>query len=131
MAVIERFDVEDEASFQTALLHVKSRLITAGFSSIEASRFLTAVSELARNILKYADKGWLEVNQVQRLNRKGIKVAAVDQGKGIEDIPLAMSDSYSSSGTLGQGLPGAKRLVDEFDIESSSQGTRVTIVSWC
>jgi serine/threonine-protein kinase RsbT len=130
MTDLDSIEVYDEMSFQTSILRVKAKLKEAGFNQLEQARFLTAVSELARNILKYAGKGWIEVNQVQKLNKLGIKVIAKDQGHGISDINLAMSDSYSTSGTLGQGLPGAKRLVDEFAIESSSAGTQVTLISW-
>lgn len=130
MTDLDSIEVYDEMSFQTSILRVKAKLKEAGFNQLEQARFLTAVSELARNILKYADKGWIEVSQVQKLNKLGIKVIAKDQGHGISDINLAMSDSYSTSGTLGQGLPGAKRLVDEFAIESSSAGTQVTLISW-
>lgn len=130
MTDLDSIEVYDEMSFQTSILRVKAKLKEAGFNQLEQARFLTAVSELARNILKYAGKGWIEVSQVQKLNKLGIKVIAKDQGHGISDINLAMSDSYSTSGTLGQGLPGAKRLVDEFAIESSSAGTQVTLISW-
>lgn len=122
--------VNNEMSFQIALINIKNELETIGFKSFEASKFLTAVSELARNILKYASQGVLEVYPLYGLNKKGLKVVAIDRGQGITNIDLAMSESFSSSGTLGQGLPGAKRLVDQFHIESSSLGTKVTVTSW-
>ncbi|WP_117234165.1 anti-sigma regulatory factor [Vibrio maerlii] len=126
----ERYEVNDEASFQTALIEVRTNLAQTGFNEIQAAKFLTAVSELARNILKYAERGWLEVTPIHHLNRSGLQVDAIDFGQGIDDIEKAMSEHYSSSGTLGQGLPGAKRLVDEFDINTSPQGTTVRVRSW-
>jgi serine/threonine-protein kinase RsbT len=129
--MMERYDICDEASFQTALLGVKHLLDKRGFNPVQAAKLLTAVSEIARNILKYAEKGWLEVTLHTHLNRIGVQVDAIDFGHGIADIELAMQESYSSGGTLGQGLPGAKRLVDEFHIESSNHGTKVTVKSWC
>lgn len=126
----ERCYVSDEASFQAALLQVKHHLAEQAFSAVQTARFLTAVSELARNILKYVGAGVIEVTPVFSLDKKGIEVIAKDKGTGIENIELAMKDKYSSSGTLGQGLPGAKRLVDEFYLESSCKGTIITIRSW-
>jgi len=128
--VVERYEVYDEESFQYSLLLVREQLTAIGFNPVQSAKFLTAVSELARNILKYAGSGAIEVTPQYYHEQTGIKVEVIDQGSGIEDIELAMSERYSSSGTLGQGLPGAKRLVDEFDIESDENGTKVTVRSW-
>lgn len=128
--MLERYEVYDEASFQYSLLLVKDQLTEAGFNDLQAARFLTAVSELARNILKYAERGALEVTPQYQVSKTGMQVEAIDQGGGIDDINKAMSEHFSSSGTLGQGLPGAKRLVDEFAITSDKTGTRVTVRSW-
>lgn len=125
------YEIYDEASFQFALIEVRRTLLELGFNEVAAAKFLTAVSELARNIIKYAQQGRLEVTPQHYLNRTGIEVQAIDFGGGIADIDKAMQEHFSSGGTLGQGLPGAKRLVDEFTIQSSSQGTRVTVRSWC
>lgn len=127
----DSYEVYDEASFQFALIEVRRALLELGFNEVAAAKFLTAVSELARNIIKYAQQGRLEVTPQHYLNRTGIQVQAIDFGSGIADIDKAMQEHFSSSGTLGQGLPGAKRLVDEFTIRSSSQGTTVTVRSWC
>ena len=129
--MLARYDVYDEASFQIALLYVKDNATKVGLSQIQSARFLTAASELARNILKYAERGAIEIYQVSRHGQQGIKLLATDNGPGISDIDLAMSEKFSSSGTLGQGLPGAKRLVDEFSLTSSDEGTNVSIISWC
>ena len=128
--MLERYEVYDEASFQYSLLLVKDQLTALGFDQLQAARFLTAVSELARNILKYAERGALEVTPQYQPTKTGIQVDAIDQGAGIKDISKAMSEHFSSSGTLGQGLPGAKRLVDEFAITSDETGTKVTVRSW-
>ncbi|QIZ77690.1 ATP-binding protein [Ferrimonas lipolytica] len=129
--ISESHPVSDEASFQGALLEVKRMLQQQGFDSVQSAKFLTAVSELARNIIKYAGNGWLELTPLNYLNRTGIQVEAIDFGNGIANIEQAMQEHFSSGGTLGQGLPGTRRLVDEFNIKSSSQGTRVTVRSWC
>ena len=128
--MVERCEINDEASFQTALVHVRQKLKELDFTEMQSAKFLTAVSELARNILKYAGQGIIEIIPQRSLQRQGLQVIAIDFGCGIADVELAMKDKFSSSGTLGQGLPGAKRLVDEFNIETSSQGTRVKITSW-
>jgi len=128
--VLERYEIYDEESFQYSLLLVKDQLTHIGFNAVQSAKFLTAVSELARNILKYAGSGAIEVTPQYFHFQSGIKVEVIDQGSGIDDIELAMTDRFSSSGTLGQGLPGAKRLVDEFDIVSDKNGTRVTVRSW-
>ena len=129
--VANSYEVCDEASFQFALIEVRRTLNELGFSEVSTAKFLTAVSELARNIIKYAQRGRLEVIPQHYLSRTGIQVQAIDFGPGIIDIDQAMQERFSSSGTLGQGLPGAKRLVDEFSIQSSAQGTTVTVRSWC
>ena len=128
--MIERYDVYDEASFQSAIIHVKNKLDEAQFDHIKAAQFLTAVSELARNIIKYAGKGAITASIIGNHPKVGIEVIASDNGPGIENLTLALQEKYSSSGTLGQGLPGARRLVDEFDISSSGRGTRIVISSW-
>ena len=91
----------------------------------------TAVSELARNILKYAGRGEIRLRRVDGPAGRGIEIQAEDNGPGIPDPEAAMRDHYSSSGTLGLGLPGVKRLMDEFSLESRvGEGTRVTARKW-
>jgi anti-sigma regulatory factor (Ser/Thr protein kinase) len=100
-----------------------------GFSATEAQAISTAASELTRNILKYAGSGQLSIKEIGANDgRRGIEVTASDRGPGIADVDAAMSDHFSSSGTLGLGLPGVKRMMDEFEIESEpGRGTRVVI----
>jgi anti-sigma regulatory factor (Ser/Thr protein kinase) len=100
----------------------------AGLSEQEANKFVTAVSELGRNILKYATAGEVALEQLQSDGRPGMQAVVSDRGPGIEDLESALQDHYSTSGTLGLGLPGVKRLVDQFEIESArGRGTRVMI----
>ena len=94
-------------------------------------RLNTVLSELAYNQLKYAEKGSIETSFIKEAARKGIKIKATDNGPGIQDIDLALKDNYSTSGTLGLGLPGVKRLVDEFEIRSVvNKGTTLEIIIW-
>lgn len=103
----------------------------AGFDETPSRMIATAVSELVRNILKYAGSGEIRLRQVKKMGRRGIEIEVTDQGPGILDCEAAMRDHYSSGGTLGLGLPGVKRMMDEFSLESTpGEGTRVTARKW-
>jgi serine/threonine-protein kinase RsbT len=102
-----------------------------GFSSGEATLIATAISELARNIVAYAGKGQITLKMVNGLDRQGISVVATDNGPGIADIRQALRDGFSTSGSLGLGLPGVRRLMDEFEITSQpGRGTMVAVKKW-
>lgn len=102
-----------------------------GFGAIDQARIATAVSELARNIFLYAGTGEVIVRQIERNARKGIEIVCEDQGPGIPNIDLVMQDGYSTSRGMGMGLPGAKRLMDEFQIKSQENvGTTITCRKW-
>ena len=105
--------------------------VQVGFSGGEATLVATAISELARNILLYAREGRIQIQPVERGPKRGLIVVASDHGPGIADIQRALQDGFSTSGRLGLGLPGVKRLMDEFEIESgASNGTTVTVKKW-
>ncbi|MCG8353097.1 MAG: anti-sigma regulatory factor [Chloroflexales bacterium] len=102
-----------------------------GFGAIDQARIATAVSELARNIFLYAGTGSVTVCEIERNGRRGLEIMCEDQGPGIANIDLVMQDGYSTSRGMGMGLPGAKRLMDEFDIRSQEgQGTTITCRKW-
>lgn len=102
-----------------------------GFRSTNATLLATAISELARNILRYAKSGEILIVSVHSGDQVGITVVARDKGPGIANISLAMQDGFSTSGGLGLGLPGVKRLMDEFHLVSdANNGTTVTIKKW-
>jgi serine/threonine-protein kinase RsbT len=105
--------------------------IELGFSESESTLLATAISELARNIVSYAGQGEMILCASQNSDRPGVIVIARDEGPGITNIEQAMRDGFSTSGSLGLGLPGVRRLVDEFEIVSQvGQGTTVTIRKW-
>jgi serine/threonine-protein kinase RsbT len=105
--------------------------VVAGFTGSDLTIIATAISEIARNIVEYAQKGTMVFEIVSNGTKKGIRVVAVDHGPGIPDIARAMQDGYSTSRGLGLGLPGSKRLMDEFEIESEvGKGTTVRLVKW-
>ena len=90
----------------------------------------TAVSELGYNIIKYAGKGIIRLTPLKD-KRTGIEIVASDKGPGIEDLEAALSDQFSTGGTLGLGLPGVKRLMDEFEVDTSPEkGTKITVRKW-
>jgi serine/threonine-protein kinase RsbT len=101
------------------------------FSGSELTLIATAISEVARNIVTYAKRGQIVLRLVSQGRRRGILVIAQDEGPGIADVARAMEDGYSTSHSLGLGLPGSKRLMDEFDIVSAvGEGTTVTMTKW-
>lgn len=101
------------------------------FGTVNQARINTAISELSRNIVLYAAHGRITIEHVLENNAVGIKIIAKDRGPGIKDIAKVMEDGYSTSGGLGVGLPGVRRLMDEFHIESSvGKGTEVTVIKW-
>jgi serine/threonine-protein kinase RsbT len=103
----------------------------AGFDEVRSRMIATAVSELARNILKYARAGEILLRRAKGMGCRGIEIEAIDRGPGIADCEAAMNDHFSSGGTLGLGLPGVKRMMDEFSLESTlGEGTRVTARKW-
>jgi serine/threonine-protein kinase RsbT len=104
---------------------------TLGFSTTDQTLIATAISEIARNIVRYAGRGSVTFSRIERQGRAGIQIVANDTGPGIADVELAMRDGYSTGKSLGVGLPGARRLVDELEIVSSvGVGTTVTLRKW-
>ncbi|SET79522.1 serine/threonine-protein kinase RsbT [Oceanobacillus limi] len=102
-----------------------------GVGTVDQARIATAVSEIARNIYLYAKNGQVCFDVIDTIDQKGILIIAEDSGPGIEDISQVMEDGYSTSGGLGAGLPGVKRLMDEFDIKSEvDKGTVIKTIKW-
>lgn len=109
----------------------RSLISSLRFSSSELTLVATAISEVARNIVSYAGQGEIVLRIATRGQRRGLVVIARDQGPGIADIDRAMEDGYSTSRGLGLGLPGSKRLMDEFALVSEvGKGTVITMVKW-
>jgi serine/threonine-protein kinase RsbT len=101
------------------------------FSPSDLTVIAAAISEVARNIVAYAGRGEIALSLLEKNGRRGVAVTARDEGPGIADVSLAMQDGFSTSGSLGLGLPGARRLMDEFEIESRlGRGTVVTMRKW-
>ena len=110
---------------------VKEHAIKIGMSALNQTKLITAASELVRNMLRYGKGGTVLIEILSKTRDIGIRLIFKDQGPGIEDINLAMKDGYSSTKSMGLGLPGAKRLVNEFLITSEmGKGTTVTVIKW-
>jgi serine/threonine-protein kinase RsbT len=110
---------------------VRGWAVEMAFSLVDQTKLVTAASELARNTVVYGGGGTLQLEQLEDGVRKGLRLVFEDQGPGIADIDRALQDGYTSGGGLGLGLGGARRLVNEFRIDSQpGQGTRVTVVKW-
>jgi serine/threonine-protein kinase RsbT len=102
-----------------------------GFMASDQTVIATAISELARNIIEYAQTGWITLSVAQKGSRIGVVILARDEGPGIPDLPRAMQQGYTTGNGLGLGLPGVKRLMDEMEVATTvGRGTSVTARKW-
>lgn len=110
---------------------VRAWAIAQGLGIVDQTKIVTAASELARNTVEYGGGGTVRLEALQEGARKGLRLTFEDQGPGIVDIALALTDGYTTGSGMGLGLSGSKRLVNEFDLWSEvGRGTRVTITRW-
>lgn len=127
-----RVAVGRDADIVTARQLGRELAAKAGFVGSDLTLIATAISEVARNIVSYADHGEIRLGLAERNGLRGLLVVAEDHGPGIIDIDQAMQDGFSTGKSLGLGLPGARRLMDEFEIASEpGKGTTVTMRKWC
>lgn len=124
--------LNSERDISNARTQVRVIAAALGFRPLDQTRLATVASELSRNTIKYGGGGQLIAQPTAESDgRAGLRLIFEDKGPGIDDLEAAMRDGFSTGGGLGKGLPGSKRLVDEFKIESESgRGTRVTVVRW-
>ena len=126
-----RVAINSDQDIVTARQRGRALAIELAFSAGDATLIATSISELARNIVSYARRGEITLKIVQASGRQGIAIIASDGGPGIRDIRQAMKDGFSTSGSLGLGLPGVRRLMDDFEIASEpGRGTIVTVKKW-
>ncbi len=124
-------NIQREVDVYVAIGRGRELANALGFNAIDRTRIEIVILELTRNLLTHANGGELRFEKIERQGQQGIVIEAVDTGPGIADITLALSDGYSTAHTLGAGLPGVKRLMDEFSIESMVRvGTRVRAIKW-
>jgi serine/threonine-protein kinase RsbT len=125
MSIVRELDV---IPFRNRL---KEYAVKMGMGIVNQTKIITAASELARNMLKYAKGGKVTIEIINKGRENGIRLIFKDEGPGIANLELAMRDGYSTGKSLGLGLPGTKRLVSEFNIESEvGKGTTVTVIKW-
>ena len=131
-AAEKRVPIKDEYDIVMARSAGKNVAKEVGFGIVDQTRIATAISELARNIIVHAVEGMVEIRQVYGDGGNvGLEVVAVDHGPGIPDVEQAMRDGFTTGKGLGAGLGGAKRLVDEFEIDSAvGKGTKVSVRKW-
>lgn len=123
--------IVSDSDIVTARQKGREMAVRLGFASADLALIATAISELARNIVLYAQKGEIIISTVEDSNSYGIGVVARDGGPGIPDVERALQEGFSTSRSLGLGLPGVKRLMDQFDIVSDiSRGTTVSVKKW-
>ncbi len=126
-----RVTVETSEDIVRVRAAVREAALEMGFSHIDQVRLITAASELARNIKLYAGCGVVSVARLDVTGRRGLRIDFEDKGPGISDLELAMTDGYTTSRGMGKGLPGSRRLVDDFEIESEvGKGTTIRITKW-
>ena len=126
-----RIAISSGADIVTARLEGRQLAAQAGFEGSDLTVIATAISEVARNIVEYARTGEIVLRIVHDGNKRGLRMEAHDQGPGISNIELAMQDGYSTGGGLGLGLPGTRRLMDDFSINSQvGIGTLVVATKW-
>jgi serine/threonine-protein kinase RsbT len=126
-----RLHIGSEQDILIARQRGREMAIQAGLAGSELTLVATAISEIARNIVEYAGRGEIAFTLVENGPNRGIVVVARDEGPGIPNVAQAMEDGFSTSRSLGLGLPGARRLMDEFEIESETgRGTTVTMKKW-
>jgi len=127
----DEMPIQSPSDIVMARQAVRSIAASMGFSLVDQTKIVTAASELARNTLDYGGGGVVRLLQLEENPRKGLRLVFEDHGPGIPDIQLALKDGYTTGGGLGLGLGGARRLVNDFEIDSApGQGTRVTITRW-
>lgn len=124
--------INQEADIAIARRAIREVATKLGFGVTETARIVTAASELSRNVYKYAGAGVMQWRTLTNGETKGVELRFEDKGPGIADVNEAVREGYSTGGGLGMGLPGAKRLMDEMEIDSAmGKGTRVTVRKWC
>jgi serine/threonine-protein kinase RsbT len=127
----DTFDVRTSQDVVRVRQEVRNRTAALGFSLVDQTKFVTAASEIARNTIDHGGGGKMHISSITEVGKRGLRLVFEDQGPGIADIKLALQDGYSTGGGLGMGLPGSKRLSNEFSVETApGKGTKVTLVRW-
>ena len=128
---METIEISDEQSIVIARQTARRAAEELGYSIVDKTRIATAVSELARNVYTHGGGGKMKMEKITKSDKIGLKFIFLDEGPGIENINQAMEDGFTTKKGLGHGLPGSKRLMDEFKVESEvGKGTSVEVIKW-
>ena len=128
---VVRIIISTEGDILTVRKEVRNQALELGFGATDVTRIVTAASELARNVFRFAGKGEMRSRLIQENARQGVEIVFEDNGPGIPDLDQAMEPGFTTGGGLGLGLPGAKRLMDEMEVDSKPHyGTRVMVRKW-
>ncbi|MEW7864468.1 anti-sigma regulatory factor [Aeromonas diversa] len=130
MREVECYRLDLETDIAIAVMGSYTYARTCGLAPQQMSEVATTVSELATNVIKYASDGEVWIEHLLLGAREGVRVTVIDRGPGIADLDNALRDHFSTGQSLGLGLPGVQRLMDEFTIDTSSGGTRVAAIKW-
>ncbi|BAY73937.1 putative anti-sigma regulatory factor serine/threonine protein kinase [Nostoc linckia NIES-25] len=131
MQKTETLEIQSSGDVVLVRQAVRQLAVEIGFGLVDQTKIVTAASELARNTLDYGGGGTAKLETLEEGKRRGIKLTFEDRGPGIPDIELALKDGFTTGSGLGMGLSGAKRLANEFEIQSAvGEGTRVIIIRW-
>ena len=130
MADEVRVAISSDEDLVTARAQGRALAERMGFPRPDPTLIATAISEIARNIVVHVGQGEIVLRSIEDTNRFGLSVIATDKGSGIRNVEAALRDDYSGRGGLGLGIPGARRLMDDFTIESDADGTTVTMTKW-
>jgi serine/threonine-protein kinase RsbT len=127
----ETINIEKDDDIVKARQLIRKLTRECGFDIVNQTKLITVISELTRNVLLYAHTGILKVKSIEKNENEGFEIIVSDQGPGIDKIELALSGGYSTSGGLGKGLVGTKKLMDEFEIKTElGKGTEVRVIKW-
>jgi serine/threonine-protein kinase RsbT len=127
----DTFIIRQEPEVIPFISHLRNKANQLGMNSLNQTKLITAASELARNMINYAGGGEAQIEHIRQTAKEGFRLTFVDTGPGIVDLEKAMEDGYTTGTGMGLGLPGAKRLVNEFSLTSVvGEGTTVTIIKW-
>ncbi|GAA2567197.1 anti-sigma regulatory factor [Winogradskya consettensis] len=131
-AAAERVAITSDQDVVRVRQLVRTLAVAVKLSLVDQTKIVTAASELARNTLVYGGGGNAEVSRVDNGRKPGIRIVFADEGPGIPDLDLALTDGYTTGGGMGLGLSGARRLVDEFEIDTEvGKGTTISVTKWC
>lgn len=129
--IFEKLEINTEIDLVKIRQAVRKISRGMQFDIVAQTKLITAVSELTRNVFLYAERGEIIIEEIENAHKRGLKIKVIDEGPGIPDINLAMTDGYSTTNRFGKGLSGTKKIMDEFSIQSKvGKGTEVFIVKW-